>query len=125
MHIHTPPQTSQAGPEERFTGRAWLEQIAVPEEPERTRVVKVRFEPGARTAWHRHPRGQVLYILSGTGLVQRRGGPVREVNAGDVIVTPPDEEHWHGAAPESPMTHLAIQQADEDWNDAYWAEHVV
>ena len=112
MHIHTPPRDSQAGPEDRFVGRAWLRQIAVPEDPERTRVVEVRFEPGARTAWHRHPRGQVLYILSGTGLVQRRGGPVQEVSAGDVIVTPPDEEHWHGAAPDSSMTHRAIQQAD-------------
>ncbi len=125
MHIHVLQQTSQEGPEDRFTGRARLQQIAVPEPPGAvTHVVRVRFDPAARTAWHRHPRGQILYILSGTGLVQERGGPIHRVRAGTVVITPPNAEHWHGAAPNTFMTHLAVQDVDEDWLDAYWGPHV-
>ena len=81
------------------------------------------FEPGARTAWHRHPRGQVLIVTAGDGRVQRRGGPVEEFRAGDVIWTPPGVEHWHGASPTAAMTHIAIYE-HVNGNVVTWLEHV-
>ena len=83
----------------------------------------MHFEPGARTAWHTHPAGQTLYILSGFGRVQSDGGPVREVRAGDVVWFPPGEKHWHGAAPTTAMTHTAIQE-ELDGKTVEWMEKV-
>ena len=83
----------------------------------------VSFEPGARTAWHTHPRGQVLIVTMGVGRVQRRGGPVEEIRPGDVVWTPPGVEHWHGAAPTTAMTHIAIQEA-LDGKAVEWMEKV-
>jgi quercetin dioxygenase-like cupin family protein len=88
------------------------------------RVVRVTFEPGARTAWHTHPHGQLLQILSGVGRVQKAGGDIVEVLSGDVIWIEPGERHWHGAAPNRTMVHLAVQQADEGGKTATWQEHV-
>jgi quercetin dioxygenase-like cupin family protein len=121
--IRTRPRT-QPGSSKRFTGTAWLDPIAVSDSPSLVRVVSVHFAPGARTAWHHHPRGQILYILEGSGLVQKRGGPVEVVRAGDAVVTLPGEWHWHGASPSSFMTHLAIHEADDQGAEAYWGEHV-
>ena len=121
--IRTRPE-SLPGPAERFTGSAWLDPIAVADSPSNVRAVSVRFAPGARTAWHHHPRGQILYILEGSGLVQQRGGPIEAVRAGDVVITLPGEQHWHGADPHSSLTHLAIHEVDEDGIDAYWSRHV-
>jgi quercetin dioxygenase-like cupin family protein len=84
----------------------------------------VHFTPGARTAWHTHPNGQTIFVLEGVGLCQRRGGPVETIRAGDRVLFEPGEEHWHGAAPDCFMTHLALQQPDEAGTTATWGEHV-
>jgi quercetin dioxygenase-like cupin family protein len=121
--IRTGPD-SQSPPAERFTGTVWLDPIAVAALPSRLRISRVHFSPGARTAWHQHPLGQILHVLEGRGRVQQRGHPVEEFQAGDTIITLPGEWHWHGAAPGTFMTHLAIQEADDDRNDVYWGAHV-
>ncbi len=117
-------RTTRRAPAEWFTGTVWLDEIAVRQEPSRLRAFRVSFEPGARTAWHTHPSGQVIHILSGVGRVQRDGGPVHTVRAGDTVIFEPGERHWHGAAPEHGMVHLAMQEADESGTDARWFEHV-
>ena len=81
------------------------------------------FEPGARTAWHTHPLGQTLYVISGVGRVQTKGGPIREIRPGDVVWIPPGEKHWHGASPTNGMTHIAMQEA-LDGVYSTWMEHV-
>jgi quercetin dioxygenase-like cupin family protein len=84
----------------------------------------VTFEPGARTAWHTHPVGQVLHGLSGVGRVQRQSGPIEEIRPGDTVWVSPGEHHWHGAAPDRLFVHLAIQEARADGNEAEWFDHV-
>ena len=84
----------------------------------------VHFMPGARTAWHRHPLGQSLFVTEGIGLVQRRGGPVEVIRPGDRVYIEPDEEHWHGATPTRLMVHLALNEVDEEHVAAHWGEHV-
>jgi quercetin dioxygenase-like cupin family protein len=106
-----PKQPTTRGPAEWFTGDVFLDAIVRGEEPSRVRVSAVRFTPSARTAWHAHAVGQTLYVAEGKGLVQSRGGAVEEIRAGDVISTPPDQWHWHGAAPDHFMTHLSITEA--------------
>ncbi len=106
-----------------FTGTVWQDPIIETPAPAMTRAVKVSFEPSARTAWHTHPLGQTLHILSGVGHVQVWGGPVREVRAGDTVYFAPEEKHWHGAAPGIAMVHLAIQEA-KDGRHVDWMEHV-
>ena len=88
-----------------FTGTVWQDPVIQAPEPARIRSAWVRFEPGARTAWHHHPLGQTLFITSGIGWVQTWGGPRRDIRAGDTVWIPPGEKHWHGAAPRTPMTH--------------------
>jgi quercetin dioxygenase-like cupin family protein len=117
------PQTASAPPE-WFTGKAYIDQIAPPDETTRLRAYRVHFTPGARTAWHTHPHGQVIHVTEGVGLAQSRGGPVERISAGDTVRFMPDEEHWHGADREHFMTHLALHLADDDGNDAAWGEHV-
>jgi quercetin dioxygenase-like cupin family protein len=95
---------------ESFTGTVWQEPIVERPAPVNVRATLVQFEPGARTNWHTHPAGQTLYILSGAGRVQQWGGPIRDVRAGDVVWFPPNEKHWHGAAPQNGMTHVAITE---------------
>ncbi|MFH8371659.1 cupin domain-containing protein [Streptomyces sp. NPDC018031] len=122
------------GPEERpgsvpgaadhFTGTVWLDELAAPPAPSRLRVFSVHFAPGARTAWHRHPNGQVLHVTEGVGLVRREGRPVEEIRAGDTVWIEPGERHWHGAAPRHFMTHLAVVEAAADGTTVEWAEHV-
>jgi quercetin dioxygenase-like cupin family protein len=107
-----------------FTGTVWLDPIALLSAPFRFKSLRVSFEPGARTAWHTHPLGQVLHILSGVGRVQRAGEPVRTVKPGDTVTIEPGERHWHGAAPGHAMVHIAMQGMDENGNDATWFEHV-
>jgi quercetin dioxygenase-like cupin family protein len=106
----TRPPTSSPSPA-YFTGDVWVDEIATPEAPARVRVVSVHFAPGARTAWHTHPLGQVLHVTEGEGLVQRRGSPPEVVRAGDTVWFEPGEDHWHGAGPRSFMTHLAVHEA--------------
>ena len=108
---------------EWFTGTVWQDPIIEAPAPARIRAVWVRFEPSARTAWHTHPLGQTLHIMSGVGRVQSWGGPVREVHAGDTIWIAPGEKHWHGAAPNTAMVHLALQEA-LDGKAVDWMEKV-
>jgi quercetin dioxygenase-like cupin family protein len=117
-------QVTKRGPSEYFTGEVWLEEIAGATPVSRARAVRVTFAPGARTAWHTHPHGQTLRILSGIGRVQIANEPVVDVHAGDIVWFEPGERHWHGAAPASIMVHLAIQQADDTGSTATWLEHV-
>ncbi len=106
-----------------FTGTVWQDPIIEAPEPARLRAIRVSFEPGARTAWHTHPLGQTLHVLSGVGRAQSWGGPVREIKAGDTVWIPPGEKHWHGAGPQTGMVHLAMQEA-LDGNHATWMEQV-
>lgn len=114
---------SKRMPADWFTGTVWQDPIIEAPAPARIRAVWVRFEPKARTAWHTHPLGQTLVIVSGLGRVQSAGGPVREVRAGDVIWFAPGEKHWHGAGPDTAMEHLAMQEA-LDGRAVDWLEHV-
>ncbi len=117
-------QQSSKGPTRMFTGDVWIDALVGDGDYQRMRVSLVRFSPGARTAWHSHPRGQTLYIVEGRGLVQSRGGQVVEVRAGDVVHTPPGEEHWHGAAPDRFMAHIAMWEVDDAGTGAVWGPHV-
>lgn len=114
---------SVEGPEDWFTGRVRIDPLFQTEEPARGAGASVTFEPSARTAWHTHPLGQTLIITSGSGRVQREGGPIEEVNPGDVVWFPAGEKHWHGAAPDKAMTHIAIQEA-KDGKAVDWLEKV-
>lgn len=100
-------------PGDYFTGTVWLDPINTAPHPARLAVARVTFEPGARTAWHSHPLGQTLYVISGIGRVQKEGEAVREIKAGDTVWIPPGEKHWHGAAPANGMCHLAMQEAQK------------
>ena len=122
--IDAQKRTTRRAPAEWFTGTVWMDAIAIRTEPSRLRALRVSFEPGARTAWHTHPLGQVIHILTGVGRVQREGGPIHTVRAGDTVVFAPGERHWHGAAPGHGMVHLAMQEADDSGWDATWLEHV-
>lgn len=114
---------SRRAPTDSFTGSVWQDPIVETPSPGNVRASLVHFEPGARTAWHTHPLGQTLFVVSGKGRVQTFGGPVREIRAGDVVWIPPNEKHWHGAAPETNMVHVAMQEA-LDGKHVEWMEHV-
>jgi quercetin dioxygenase-like cupin family protein len=101
---------SGKGPAEYFTGTVRVDPLFSAPEPARVVGAHVTFEPGARTAWHTHPLGQTLIVTSGRGRVQRWDGPIEEIHPGDVIWFEPGEKHWHGATPETAMTHIAIQE---------------
>ncbi len=114
---------SGKGPDEYFTGTVRIDPLFETPEPARVRGASVTFEPGARTAWHTHPLGQTLIVTAGSGLAQKWGGEIKEINPGDVIWFAPDEKHWHGAAPNTAMTHIAIQEA-LDGKVVEWLEKV-
>ena len=114
---------TRRGPAEWFTGTVWQDPIVEAPAPARIRAVRVAFEPGARTAWHTHPLGQTLHVLTGIGRVQSEGGPVREIRPGDTVWIPPQEKHWHGAAPGNAMVHLAFQESLEG-SHVTWLEQV-
>jgi quercetin dioxygenase-like cupin family protein len=117
-------QASIEGPADWFTGTVRIDPLFLKaEEPARTTAASVTFEPGARTAWHAHPLGQRLIVTAGSGLVQREGGPIEPIAPGDVVWFSPDEKHWHGAAPTTSMTHIAIQE-EQDGKSVTWMEHV-
>ncbi len=124
MDINSADKTpSRRGPAEWFTGTVWQDPVVDAPAPARLRVNRVGFEPGARTAWHTHPLGQTLYVMSGVGRAQTWGGPVRILRPGDTVWIPPGEKHWHGAAPTHGMVHLAMQEA-LDGTAVVWLEHV-
>jgi quercetin dioxygenase-like cupin family protein len=114
---------SRQGPAEYFTGSVRIDPVFEAPEPARVRSATVIFEAGARTAWHTHPLGQILIVVSGLGRAQHWGGPVEEIGPGDVVWFPPGEKHWHGAGPETPMTHIAIQEA-LNGSPVEWLEQV-
>lgn len=112
------------GPKEWFTGTVFIDSIKNPDEQSAVGAAHVRFTPGARTAWHTHPKGQTLYVTDGAGWITRRGGKVTEIVPGDVVFIEPNEEHWHGAQPDRFMAHIAIQEADENGSPVTWLDHV-
>ncbi|WKL22043.1 cupin domain-containing protein [Agrobacterium tumefaciens] len=116
-------RASAKGPEAWFTGTVRIDPLFNPFDAERVQGAQVTFEPGARTAWHTHPLGQTLIVVSGLGRVQREGGPMEEIRPGDTVWFAPGERHWHGAAPNVAMTHIALQEV-QDGKVVDWMEHV-
>jgi quercetin dioxygenase-like cupin family protein len=116
-------QPSNKGPADWFTGSVRIDPLFQTTAPARAVGASVTFEPGARTAWHTHPLGQTLIVTAGCGRVQREGGPIEEIRPGDVVWFPPGEKHWHGAAPATAMTHIAIQE-NLDGKVVEWMEKV-
>lgn len=117
-------QASVKGPDEWFSGTVRIDPLFLQANaPSNVTGATVTFEPGARTAWHSHPMGQILIVTAGCGRVQHEGGPIEEIRPGDVVWFPPGEKHWHGAAPTTSMTHIAIQE-QRDGKSADWMEKV-
>ena len=109
MNIHLAgSRPTRLAPKEYFIGTVWQDPIIAAEAPARIVSTRVSFEPGARTAWHSHPLGQTLYVISGVGRVQSQGGPIREIRPGDVVWIPPGEKHWHGGSPTNGMIHISL-----------------
>jgi quercetin dioxygenase-like cupin family protein len=116
-------QPSAPGPSDWFTGTVRIDPLFQPNDTRRAGAAAVTFEPGARTAWHTHPLGQTLIVTAGCGRAQRLGGPIEEIRPGDVVWFPPGEKHWHGAAPTTAMTHIAVQE-QLDGKVVDWMEKV-
>jgi quercetin dioxygenase-like cupin family protein len=116
-------QPSGKGPPDWFTGAVRIDPLFQAPDPALVQAASVTFEPGARTAWHTHPLGQTLIVTAGCGRAQRWGGPIEEIRPGDVVWFLPGEKHWHGAAPTTAMTHIAIQER-LDGKVVNWMEHV-
>jgi quercetin dioxygenase-like cupin family protein len=118
-HLDTTP-----GPADWFTGSVYIDTITAPTDGADLGAAAVHFTPGARTAWHSHPRGQTIWVTEGVGLCQREGGSIGVIRPGDRVFFEPGENHWHGAAPTRFMTHIAIHPADESGSTVTWGEHV-
>jgi quercetin dioxygenase-like cupin family protein len=116
-------QPSAKGPAEWFTGTVRIDPLFQASAPGRAGGAAVTFEPGARIAWHTHPLGQTLIVTAGAGRAQRWGDPIQEIRPGDVVWFAPGEKHWHGAAPTTAMTHIAVQE-QLDGKPVHWLEHV-
>jgi quercetin dioxygenase-like cupin family protein len=112
------------GPEAWFTGTVWIDEIVAGAAPSKLKVNRVSFEPSARTAWHTHPVGQALHVLTGVGRIQLAGQPPQKIGPGDSVWIEAGERHWHGADASHTMVHLAIQEADQHGVDVVWLEHV-
>ncbi|ADP70332.1 Cupin 2 conserved barrel domain protein [Rhodomicrobium vannielii ATCC 17100] len=115
--------SSAKGPTEWFTGIVRIDGWFQADAPAQVGGATVTFEPGARTAWHTHPLGQTLIVVTGLGRVQREGGPIEEIRPGDIVWFEPGEKHWHGASPNTAMSHIAIAEA-KDGKSVEWLEHV-
>jgi quercetin dioxygenase-like cupin family protein len=124
MQITRNTTETRPGPSEWFTGAVYIDTAAAPSTGSRLSASNVHFTPGARTAWHTHPNGQTIWVTEGIGLAQRRGGPVEVIRPGDRVFFEPGEDHWHGAAPDRFMTHLALLEVDDDGNPAIWGDQV-
>jgi quercetin dioxygenase-like cupin family protein len=122
--VSSSERISRKGDGAWFTGNVWIDEIVVGAEPSHAGLFRVSFEPSARTAWHTHPLGQVLHVLSGLGLIQMEGQPAREIHPGDTVTIEPGARHWHGAAPGNTMVHLAMQEVDEHGVGVVWLEKV-
>ena len=112
------------GPSDWFTGVVYLDTVAVPAAGSRIAASSVHFTPGAHTAWHTHPHGQTIWVTEGIGLAQRRGGPIEVIRPGDRVFFEPGEDHWHGAAATRFMTHVAMQQANDEGTVVNWGDHL-
>jgi quercetin dioxygenase-like cupin family protein len=112
------------GPSEWFTGDVYIDAVAAPSDASPLSANSVHFTPGARTAWHTHPNGQTIWVTEGIGFAQRRGGPVEVIRPGDRVFFEPGEDHWHGAAPNRFMTHLAMVEVDDEGHPATWGDQV-
>ena len=123
MKFTTSAGQTAIGPSSSFTGTVHIDGVRTPDEQSTIGSAHVRFSPGARTAWHHHPKGQTLYVTDGIGLVGIRNG-VQEIRPGDVVYIEPGEEHWHGATPDRFMAHVAMQEADENGQVVTWLDHV-
>src|ERR1700692_4861621 len=115
---------TMTGPSEWFTGAVYVDAVATPAASSRLSASSVHFTPGAHTAWHTHPNGQTIFVTEGVGLAQRREGSIEIIRPGDRVFFEPGENHWHGAAPDRLMTHIAMQQLDEHGSAVTWGEHV-
>jgi quercetin dioxygenase-like cupin family protein len=124
MEITRNTLDTNPGPSDWFTGTVFIDPIAAPAGPSRVGAALVHFTPGSRTAWHTHPFGQTIFVTEGIGRCQRRGGSVEEIRPGDRVYFEPGEDHWHGAAPQRLMTHIAMQEADDSGSPVRWGEHV-
>ena len=124
MQITRSSVDTAAGPEDWFTGSVYIDTVAAPSAGSRLSASSVHFTPGARTAWHMHPNGQTIWVLEGVGLAQRRGGLIEVIRPGDCVFFEPGEDHWHGAAPNRFMTHIAMLEVDAEGNPAIWGDHV-
>ena len=124
MEITRGTRPTAAGPSDWFTGAVFIDPVAVPSGSSRVNASSVHFTPGARTAWHTHPHGQTIYVTEGVGLCQREGGEVEVIRPGDRVFFEPGENHWHGAAPDRFMVHIAMQQNDQSGSPVSWGEHV-
>lgn len=124
MRITRSGVAPQRGPADSFTGDVWIDAVAAPEATSAIAAANVHFAPGARTAWHTHPHGQTIFVLEGVGRCRREGGPLEELRPGDRVFFEPDENHWHGAAPDRFMVHVAMQQADESGSPVAWGRPV-
>jgi len=112
------------GPSDWFTGAVYIDAVAAPTGRSRLQASSVHFTPGARTAWHTHPNGQTIFVTEGVGRCQRRGGEIELIGPGDRVFFEPGEDHWHGAAPNRFMAHLAMLEVDHEGRNATWGEHV-
>jgi quercetin dioxygenase-like cupin family protein len=117
-------RSCRKGPEAWFTGTVWIDELGAGATPSRFKVNRVSFEPAARTAWHTHPMGQALHVLTGVGRVQLADQPIQKISPGDSVWIEAGERHWHGADAAHTMVHLAIQQVDDHGVDVVWLEHV-
>ena len=120
---HKPSQSAtwNFSPPEHFTGSVWNSRISDPEDG--VKLLAVQFAPGSRTDWHSHPGGQLLYVVSGSGLVQTGDGVTVAISPGDVVEASPGERHWHGASPDSPMMHLSVTSGgDTEWEESVTEE---
>jgi len=124
MQITRNSSETSAGASEWFTGAVYIDAVASPSGQSRLTASSVHFTPGARTAWHTHPKGQTVYVTEGVGLAQRRGGPIEVIRPGDRVFFESGEDHWHGAASDRFMTHLAMLDVDDEGNPATWGDHV-
>jgi quercetin dioxygenase-like cupin family protein len=115
--------TTQRGPADWFDGDVWIQPVLGADDSSSQRSAVVSFSAGARTVWHIHPRGQMIFVISGVCHAQRYGGEIERLTAGDAAWFAPGEKHWHGAAPGHPMVHLAVQEADERGEVVTWMEH--
>ena len=124
MEITRNSLDTSPGPSDWFTGAVFIDSVASPSGASQLAASSVHFTPGARTAWHTHPNGQTIWVLEGAGLCQRRGGPVEAIRPGDSVFFEPGEEHWHGAAPNRFMTHVAMLEVDDEGHPATWGDHL-